>query len=156
PHTYLWIEKTGLTTPEAVRRLARALSVPERDLGYAGLKDRHATTRQWVSVPGVAPDTALTAKIADLRVLEARRHGNKLRTGPLGGNRFEVVLEQVDDAEAATLAAALTELARTGLPNHFGAQRFGAAGDNVQAGLALLRGERRERDGRLRRLLLSA
>src|SRR5690349_18985146 len=90
PHTFLWIEKRGLTTPEAVRRLARALRVPERDVGYAGMKDRHATTRQWVSVPAVDPAVALAAELgAELRVLEARRHGNKLKTGHLKGNRFE-------------------------------------------------------------------
>ena len=50
-HTYLWIEKRGLTTLEAMRRLAQALGVTPRDIGYAGMKDRHATTRQWLSVP---------------------------------------------------------------------------------------------------------
>jgi tRNA pseudouridine13 synthase len=156
PHTFLWVEKKGLGTPEAVRRLARALEVPERDLGYAGLKDRHATTRQWISVPAVAPEVALAVSGSELRVLEARRHGNKLRTGHLRGNRFEVVLTEVEPAEGAALAAELAALGRQGLPNTFGPQRFGAAGDNVAVGLAILRGERRERDGRRRRLMLSA
>jgi tRNA pseudouridine13 synthase len=155
-HTFLWVEKRGVTTPEAVKRLARALEVPERDAGYAGLKDRHATTRQWVSVPKVAPEVALAALVTDVRVLEARRHGNKLRTGHLRGNRFEVVLTEVGDGEAAVLTASFEALVRDGLPNRFGQQRFGAAGDNVAAGLAILRGERRERDHRRRRLLLSA
>jgi tRNA pseudouridine13 synthase len=155
-HTFLWVEKRGLTTPEAVRRLARALGVPERDVGCAGLKDRHATTRQWISVPGVAPETALALALEDLTVREARRHGNKLRTGHLRGNRFEVVLTEVDEGEAAVFAAALAALGRRGLPNTYGAQRFGASGDNVRVGLEILRGQRRERDGRRRRLLLSA
>jgi tRNA pseudouridine13 synthase len=154
-HTYLWIEKQGLTTIEAIKRLARALGVPDRDVGYAGMKDRHATTRQWVSVPGVDPAAALAAQIADCRVLEARRHGNKLRTGHLRGNRFEVVLTEVG-AEGALLSERLLALGRDGLPNTYGAQRFGAAGDNVRSGLELLRGQRRERDFRRRKLLLSA
>jgi tRNA pseudouridine13 synthase len=155
-HTFLWIEKRGLTTPEAVRRLAQALQVPDRDVGYAGMKDRHATTRQWVSVPSVAPEAALALELPDLRVLSAGRHGNKLRTGHLRGNKFEVVLTEVAAGEAPLLEEALAALGREGLPNHYGAQRFGAAGDNVRAGLEILRGQRRERDGRRRRLLLSA
>jgi tRNA pseudouridine13 synthase len=156
PHTFLWVEKRGLSTPEAVRRLARRLAVPERDAGYAGLKDRHATTRQWISVPNVAPEAALAVAEPEMRVLEAHRHGNKLRTGHLRGNRFEVVLTDVGEDEASALATALAGLGRHGLPNPYGPQRFGAAGDNVRAGLAILRGERRERDFRRRRLLLSA
>jgi tRNA pseudouridine13 synthase len=155
-HTYLWIEKRDVSTPEALKRLSRALNVPDRDIGYAGMKDRHATTRQWVSVPGVEPSTAEALDIAGIRVLQAGRHGNKLRVGHLKGNRFEVVLTQLEEGEAEILEAALRDLARTGVPNAYGPQRFGGAGDNVRVGLALLRGERRERDGRRRRLLLSA
>ena len=155
PHTFLWIEKQGLTTVEAIKRLARALGVADRDIGYAGMKDRHATTRQWVSVPAVDPAVALAAEIPGCRVLEARRHGNKLRTGHLRGNRFEVVLTEVGE-EGALLCERFLALGRDGLPNTYGAQRFGAAGDNVRAGLELLRGQRRERDFRRRKLLLSA
>src|SRR5215475_12676268 len=90
-HTFLWIEKRGLTTPDAIRRLATLLGVDARDVGYAGLKDRHALTRQWVSVPRL--DEAAEARASaiadpDLRVLRAARHGNKLRVGHLRGNKF--------------------------------------------------------------------
>jgi tRNA pseudouridine13 synthase len=156
PHTFLWVEKQGLTTVEAVKRLAAALGVADRDVGYAGMKDRHATTRQWLSVPAVEPAAALAVEVAGCRVHEARRHGNKLRTGHLRGNRFEVVLTEVVAGEAEVIEARLRALGREGLPNTYGAQRFGVAGDNVRAGLALLRGERRERDFRRRKLLLSA
>jgi tRNA pseudouridine13 synthase len=156
PHTYLWLEKQGLTTIEAIKRLSRALGTPDRDAGYAGMKDRHATTRQWVSLPGVDPAAALAAEIPGCKVLEAKRHGNKLRTGHLRGNHFEVVLTELEEGEAELLGERLLALGRDGLPNTYGAQRFGAAGDNVRAGLELLRGERRERDFRRRKLLLSA
>jgi tRNA pseudouridine13 synthase len=155
-HTFLWIEKQGLTTIEAIKRLARAVGVHERDLGYAGMKDRHATTRQWVSVPGVDPAAALALEIPGCVVREAQRHGNKLRTGHLRGNHFEVVLTEVEPGEAEVLEARFLSLGRDGLPNTYGAQRFGAAGDNVRSGLELLRGQRRERDFRRRKLLLSA
>ncbi len=155
-HTYLWIEKRGLTTGEAARRVARAAGVNDREVGFAGQKDRHATTRQFLSVPGLAPEAALALGDPDWRVLRAERHGNKLRLGHNKGNRFEVVLEQVEPAEAERLTARLLELGRLGVPNRFGDQRFGAAGDNVATALALLRGERRERDHRKRQFMLSA
>jgi tRNA pseudouridine13 synthase len=155
-HTFLWVEKNDLTTAEAVRRLARALGAQERDVGYAGQKDRHATTRQWLSVPRVAPEAAMAAAVEGVKVLLASRHGNKLRLGHLRGNRFEVVLERVAPEEAVAIEEALRGFARTGLPNRFGEQRFGASGDNVATALAILRGERRERDGRRRQFLLSA
>jgi tRNA pseudouridine13 synthase len=154
-HTYLWIEKRGLTTMDAVRKLARLLGADARDAGYAGLKDRNAVTRQWVSVPRVEPERALQLAEPDLRVLAARRHGNKLRTGHLRGNRFEVVVT-VAAGDEGQLSARLAALAAGGVPNRYGEQRFGAAGANAAAGLAILRGERRERDHRLRKLLLSA
>jgi tRNA pseudouridine13 synthase len=155
-HTFVWIEKRDLNTHEAIRRLASALGVRERDVGHAGLKDRHATTRQWLSLPDVAPEAALAANVEGLRVLEAGRHGNKLRVGHLRGNRFEVVLTEVAPGEAAALETALRGLAANGIPNRYGEQRFGVGGDNVTTGLAILRGQRTERDPRRRQLLLSA
>ncbi len=155
-HTYCWIEKRDLTTHEAVRRLARALGVPDRDVGYAGLKDRHATTRQYLSVPGTTPEAALEAKVEGVQVLEAARHGNKLRMGHLKGNRFEVVVSDLAPGELERLGEALEALGRDGVPNRFGEQRFGAAGDNVEVALAVLRRERREPDRRKREFLFSA
>jgi tRNA pseudouridine13 synthase len=155
-HTYLWIEKRGLTTGEAVRRVARSAGVAEREVGYAGQKDRHATTRQFLSVPGLSPEAALAIQDEGLRVLRADRHGNKLRLGHNKGNRFEVVLEKVGPGEGERIEARLRLFAEQGVPNKFGEQRFGAAGDNVAVALAVLRGERRERDHRKRQFLLSA
>jgi tRNA pseudouridine13 synthase len=154
PHTFLWIEKRGLTTLEAIARLARALGVQDRDVGYAGMKDRNATTRQWLSLPAVDPALAAAVEMDGLRVLEARRHRNKLRVGHLRGNSFEVVLGEVVAGDS--LRAQLLHLAAHGLPNRYGRQRFGSAGDNVQVGIEILRGIRRERDARRRKLLLSA
>ena len=156
PHTFVWIEKRDLTTLEAVGRLARALGVQARDVGYAGMKDRNATTRQWLSLPAIVPSLAAAVELDGLRVLEARCHRNKLRVGHLRGNRFEVVINQIDADEIAGLRTQLVEIARQGLPNRYGRQRFGSAGDNLQVGIEILRGTRRERDVRRRKLLLSA
>jgi len=156
-HTFVWIEKRMTTTPDAVAALARRLGIDAREVGYAGMKDRHATTRQWLSLGRVAPETALAAGDDLVRVLRALRHGNKLRTGHLRGNRFEVVVTDLyDPADGARLCEALGRLAREGLPNRYGDQRFGAAGDNARRGLAVIRGQARERDHRRRKLWLSA
>jgi len=155
-HAYLWIEKQNLTTLEAVNRLSHVLGVDARDVGYAGMKDRRATTRQWLSVLGVEVERARAAVVDGMRILAADRHKNKLRVGHLRGNHFEVVLDELAQGEADSMAAMLQRLSDTGLPNRYGHQRFGSAGDNLAMGLEVLRGTRREPDGRRRKLLLSA
>jgi tRNA pseudouridine13 synthase len=160
PHLYLRVEKTGRTTRDVVRDLARRLGVAERDAGVAGLKDRHAVTTQWLSFP-VARDPDLAALAGEgLRVLEVSRHANKLRTGHLRGNRFSIAVRGGDPGRALAAAAAL---AARGLPNFFGPQRFGAGGRNADVGRAILRGgladpeaARAARDRFLRRLCISA
>ncbi|HSM91622.1 MAG TPA: tRNA pseudouridine(13) synthase TruD [Anaeromyxobacteraceae bacterium] len=159
PHLYLRVEKRGRTTRDVLRELAGRLGVAERDAGYAGLKDREAVTTQWLSFPVLRdPDPASLAG-AGLRVLEVSRHANKLRTGHVRGNRFALAVRGGDVGRARACAAALAE---RGVPNFFGAQRFGADGRNAEVGRALLRGERTPeaaraaRDRFLRRLSISA
>jgi tRNA pseudouridine13 synthase len=159
PHLYLRVEKRGRTTRDVVRALARALGVPERDAGFAGMKDRDAVTTQWLSFP-VAKDPDPSALAAPgLRVLEASRHVNKLRTGHVRANVFSIAVRGADPGRARAAAEALAD---RGLPNFFGPQRFGTEGRNAEIGRALLRGEatpearRAERDRFLRRLSISA
>ncbi len=159
PHLYLRVEKRGQTTRDAVRTLARALGVPEREAGFAGMKDKDAVTTQWLSFPVARdPDPAVLAA-AGLRVLEVSRHANKLRTGHVRANVFSVLVRGGDPARARAAAEAL---AVRGLPNFFGPQRFGTEGRNAEVGRALLRGEqtqearRAARDRFLRRLSISA
>ncbi len=160
-HLDLWVEKRGRNTPEVARAVAAALGVTERQVGYAGLKDRQAVTRQWLSVLTKAtPATPTELAGEGFRVLQIARHGNKLRTGHSKGNRFTVLLRGAIGADPAR--AVLETLARRGSPNWFGAQRFGRDGDNAALGLALLgQGdhpslEKARRDRFLRRLALSA
>jgi tRNA pseudouridine13 synthase len=158
-HTFLWIEKRGLSTFDAIARLAASFQISARDVGHAGLKDRHALTRQWLSVPGeVTPERALAfVGTPELTVLEASRHQNKLRIGHLRGNRFEVVLTgAATDDELAALRERFGAAVAKGVPNRYGPQRFGASRDNAAVGLALIRGERRERDRKKRGLMLSS
>ncbi len=158
-HVFAWIEKRGVTTFQAVRALAGAVGVGERDVGAAGMKDRHAVTRQFLSFPPPAtPEALLAARVDGVTVLDAVRHPHKLRTGHLRGNRFRLAVRGVAvaaDAAAERAAGVLARLAEPpGSPNWYGEQRFGAGGDNAAAGRALLRGGRRR--GREARLLVSA
>jgi tRNA pseudouridine13 synthase len=152
-HVYVRVQKRGMTTRDAVLALSRAASVPERDIGYAGMKDKHGVTSQWLSLPGSAkaPDTWVLPP--ELTVLESSRHGNKLRTGHLRGNRFRIGLTGTVPGAAENARAILALLRERGHANYFGAQRFGREGRNLVDALAWLSGERRLPRGRERFLV---
>ncbi|HWV38145.1 MAG TPA: tRNA pseudouridine(13) synthase TruD [Vulgatibacter sp.] len=162
-HLFLLVEKTGRDTRGVADALARALGANPRDVGVAGQKDRQAVATQWMSVAGVARERAAGLEGDGFRVLEAKRHGNKLRTGHLRGNAFRIVLRGVDAEGEARTRAIAAALERRGLPNYYGAQRFGRRGDNAEVGRLVLLGreddprvKRARRDPRLRRFLVSA
>lgn len=157
-HVFARIEKRGLTTPFVVQAIARALRIKERDIGIAGMKDRHAVTRQWISLPPpITPEAVLALALDNVRVLEATRHGHKLRTGHVRANRFTLRITGVGDDAEVRAQTILNVLARPpGAPNFYGEQRFGKYGDNAERGLALLRSGERGRDRRQDRFLVSA
>lgn len=156
-HLWLEIEKNGANTAFVAQRLAEAASVQERDVGYAGLKDRYAITRQWFSIylpKGETPDLTLLQH-PEFKVLSQSRHVKKLRPGDLQGNRFRIVLRDViGDRDA--IEANLEAVASQGVPNYFGAQRFGHDGGNVEQGRAMLAREIRVRNPKKKGIYLSA
>jgi tRNA pseudouridine13 synthase len=139
-HSYFLLEKRGLSTMQAVNDLARALNVSRRDIGYAGLKDARAVTRQWMSIEHVDPERVKSLQIARLEILEVDRHTNKLRLGHLVGNRFEIKVRRTQPERLAELQDGLAVLERGGVPNYFGQQRFGGRGDAWRTGRAVVRG----------------
>lgn len=158
-HVFVRIEKRGMTSPEAAQALARALGIRDRDIGIAGMKDRRAVTRQWMSLPPpVTPEQALAVALPPLCVLEAQRHPHKLRTGHVRANRFVLRVRGVDADAADRARAILDALAQApGAPNWYGEQRFGRDGDNAARGKALMIGARAlGRDRRMDRLMVSA
>jgi tRNA pseudouridine13 synthase len=160
-HTFLFVEKRLCNSDEVARALARAAGVPPRDVGYAGRKDRRALTRQWFSVPDYAPERALALELEGVRVLRAERHRNKLRTGHLRGNRFAIRARDVTASDFERARERAQELARRGMPNRFGDQRFGRDGDNALRARAILAPEAgsrapHPRDRRALRFLVSA
>lgn len=167
-HLYLWIEKTNVPADQLGRHLAAVLEISPRELGTAGLKDTHAVTRQFVSVPRTVEPRLSAIDAPGIRLLNAVPHGNKLRTGHLRGNRFQVLVREsvvpdsvdrtptsdqntefdptctriatlADVGVRSTRAVAIAELLRkTGVPNYFGAQRFGNKLSTLKLGLKLL------------------
>ena len=146
-HALLRVRKRGANTEWVARELARAVGCRPFDVGFAGLKDRHAITTQWFSVPvprpqrfvsETAPDAA-TRALADLaairgtdyEVLEAHFHAKKLPRGALAGNRFVLRLRDFNVQDDA-LATRFDAIAKHGVPNYFGPQRFGRDAGNLR------------------------
>jgi len=142
---FLLIEKRDLSTPALVDHISDVLGIPRDQIGTAGRKDGFAVTRQFVCVPARAFESADQIETDRLTVLDQRRHGNKLRTGHLRGNRFRIQLRNVSINAAGQTDAIVSELKLVGFPNWFGDQRFGARDDSDDLGLRLLRGERTRR-----------
>jgi tRNA pseudouridine13 synthase len=149
-HDWLRVRKTGANTHWVAEQLARHASVPVRDVGYAGLKDRHALTEQWFSVRrSVSEPTPWDGFRADgVEILDRRVHARKLKRGAHTGNTFRIAVRGAGAAEPAGLSARLAGIAAQGVPNYFGEQRFGRAGANVELGRAVLDGRRLSRHRR--------
>lgn len=138
-HVYFMIEKRGLSTMNAVQDIARALNLRQMAIGYAGLKDARAITRQWLSIEHIDPAVIEALEIPRIRVVQLSRHRNKLRLGHLAGNHFTIRVRRTDGARLADVQDALLRLTRDGVPNYFGEQRFGGRGDAWEVGRAILR-----------------
>lgn len=149
-HVFCEIQKTGLTTFDAIDRIGKALRIPSMDIGYAGLKDARAVTRQVFSIRGTTEEAVMKLQIANLQVLWAARHGNKMRLGHLKGNRFAIRIRDVQPTDVVKIQPAVDILKTRGMPNYFGEQRFGRRGDNHLLGAALVAGD----DQRVLSLLL--
>ncbi|HEX4795084.1 MAG TPA: tRNA pseudouridine(13) synthase TruD [Humisphaera sp.] len=140
-HVYCEIQKVGIPTFEAIDRLSKALHISGRDIGYAGLKDAQAVSRQIFSIQGTTPEAVMNLRVPGLTVQWAARHGNKLRLGHLSGNRFAIKIREVNPTDVVKIQPVLAEIERRGMPNYFGEQRFGRRGDNDMLGAAYVRGD---------------
>lgn len=156
-HLFLWVEKRDMGAEFFARQVARRLDIPVGEIGTAGLKDRRAVTRQWVSVPETCQDRLKQLDGDGIRVLDVQHHENKLRPGHLKGNRFRILIREPVPEVADRLPPLLDMLKNQGLPNYYGPQRFGRDGDNAALGMDLLIGKTKKRlPPFLRKLVLSA
>ncbi len=139
-HLYLHIEKNGRPTLEVVNEIARHFRVKTRGMGYAGMKDKNAITRQYISVHTFDDGPLATLEIPGVTVLSATRHRNRLRIGHLKGNRFIIKIRDLADPVAAQPQAekVLNHLVQFGASNAFGEQRFGYRARNHLIGRAYL------------------
>jgi len=131
-HLWLEVEKRSTNTDWVARQLAALAGVPQRDVGYAGMKDRHGVTSQWFSIAlQEARDSNWQSwDIPDAVVLSAHLHQRKLKRGALRGNRFQILVRQLE-GQLEDLEHRLQTVLAQGVPNYFGPQRFGHGGRNV-------------------------
>ena len=155
---FLLLEKANLSSLDLVALIRKQLDLRDEEVGLAGWKDKRAITRQWVSLPREKTSESRLAQLASegIKILQIKHHTHKLRTGHLLGNRFSILIRQPDSGSGIKANAIIERLQTHGLPNFYGPQRFGAAGDNAEKGLALLLGHYRVRSVRKRKLLMSA
>ena len=157
-HLMLRIRKTGENTSFVANELAKACGVKSRDVSWAGLKDRHAVTEQWFSIylpKSESPDLSLfLTRYPQIEILKTTRHHKKIRPGDLDGNEFTVVISEVTDVK--DVVQRLEKIARNGVPNYFGSQRFGHGGNNLIEARRWGRENVRTRNAQKRSLYLSA
>lgn len=155
---FLLLKKVNLSTLDFVALIRKHLDLRDEEVGLAGWKDKRAITSQWVSVPRDKITARRLGQLAGdgIQTVEQRHHSHKLRTGHLLGNRFSILLRQADSEAESRAQDIIQQLQTLGLPNFYGPQRFGAAGNNPEKGLALLLGQYRLRSVRKRKLLVSS
>jgi tRNA pseudouridine13 synthase len=148
-HDYLWLEKQDANTPWVAGKLARHAGIRDKDVGFAGMKDRKAVTRQWFSVrrPTAAGTDWSSLDLSGVRILDKTRHERKLKRGALQSNRFRIAIRDVDAAKDA-IDERLELLREKGVPNYFGRQRFGRDGNNLKMASDLFAGKRINRSKR--------
>ena len=139
---FLRIEKRGLNTEQVAKQLARFSNVKLMDVGYAGLKDKNAVTRQWFSIriPGKTELDWSSLNNEQINIIEINRNRKKLRRGVIKQNRFEIIVQEFngDFAELETVAKSISV---NGVPNYFGDQRFGNNCGNIEKALQIFTGE---------------
>lgn len=155
-HLFVWLEKRGLTTRDVVLALLEE-GLHERDIGVAGLKDKYAITRQWLSVPKkYAKVVDKLAEHEGIEILAQDYHKNKLSIGHLTGNHFRIHVRQTEEQALEKAQAIVDKLEHCGVPNYFGAQRFGRFGTNAIDGYKLLHNSYVPGGHRLKRFFVSA
>ncbi len=150
------IRKIGCNTRFVAEAIAKFLGVHQRDMSYAGMKDRHAVTEQTLCfrVPGNAMPNLTGFQLEGVEILQVIRHKRKLRTGALAGNAFRLIVRQISDR--AEVEGRLQRIQQNGVPNYFGEQRFGRGGNNLTQAKLWAEEKFRPRDRSMKGILLSA
>lgn len=155
-HIVALIRKKDMTTWEALSKISSLIGVKQRDIGYAGLKDKDGMTMQHISVPQNFESMLKSVETPNIKILNVYRHKNKIKLGHLAGNRFFIRLKKIMPSDYVKLKNALSKIAAEGMPNYFGYQRFGTDGKNHELGKDIVYGGKKERDQNLKRFFISA
>ncbi|MBD3809098.1 MAG: tRNA pseudouridine(13) synthase TruD [Sulfuricurvum sp.] len=148
-HLVLHVRKKNLSTWQMVDIFSNHLGIKGRDIGYAGLKDKNAQTKQYISLPRKYEGVLENFEHEGIKILGKTYHNNKIRVGHLKGNRFFIRLKKVNPTAAIKIKEALKMIKQYGMPNYFGFQRFGLDGENYKKGQAILAGNLKEKNKKL-------
>ena len=151
----LHIKKVEMTTWDMIAVFAKVLNIPAEKIGYAGLKDKHATTTQYISVEVKFEKALKKFRHKQIHIIGTYKHNHSIRMGDLAGNRFHIKLYGVDNIEAGRIDKLSRKAAKSGLPNYFGYQRFGRDGDSIEQAKAMINDEIHIEDTKLKKFLIS-
>ena len=149
------IKKVEMTTWDMIATFAKFLNIPAEKIGYAGLKDKHATTTQYISVEVKYENTLKKFRHKQIHIIGTYKHNHSIRMGDLAGNRFHINLYGVDNIEAGRIDKLSRKAQNQGLPNYFGYQRFGRNEDSIEQAKSMIEGELHIEDAKLKKFLIS-
>ena len=149
------VKKVEMTTWDMIAAFAKFLNIPAEKIGYAGLKDKHATTTQYISVEVKYEKLLKKFRHPQINIIGTNKHNYSIRMGDLAGNRFHIKLYGVDNIEAGRIEKLARKSEKQGLPNYFGYQRFGRDGDSIEQAKAMIAGEEFIEDAKLKKFLIS-
>ena len=150
-----YVEKKNMTTWDMIATFAKFLNINAEKIGYAGLKDKHATTYQYISVEAKYENALKKFKHKQIKILKRVRDKFSIRMGDLAGNRFKINLFGVEQKDAGKIEKLAYKTAKLGLPNYFGYQRFGRDGDSLQQAKEMIEGELHIEDTKVKKFLIS-
>ena len=151
----LHVKKVELTTWDMIAIFSEFLKIPAQKIGYAGLKDKHATTTQYLSVELKYENELKKFRHPQIRILSTKQHTQSIQMGDLKANRFSINLYNINDIKAGRIEKLAKKIQTNGLPNYFGYQRFGREGDSMNQAKELIAGELHVSDSKLNKFLIS-
>jgi len=149
------IKKVEITTWDMIAAFAEFLNINAEKIGYAGLKDKHATTTQYISIEARYEKELKKFKHPRIKILSSKRHSHSIRMGDLEGNRFRINLFEVNQIQAGQIEKLARKSEKLGLPNYFGYQRFGRDGDSIEQAKKMIDGELHIEDSKVKKFLIS-
>ncbi|MGB1226632.1 MAG: tRNA pseudouridine(13) synthase TruD [Poseidonibacter sp.] len=151
------IKKQKLGTWDLIESLAKGLRIYDNELGYAGLKDKNATTTQYISIPKKYSKDLKQFRHNKIKILETTLHGSKLNIGDLIGNKFEINLHEVQPQDVGKIEKLLKQISKVGMPNYFGFQRFGHDGlENLEKARKYIYEDYQIKDKKISKMLVAA